>query len=74
MTNYCTFFPESVFGHDISGCCKAHDIAYTIGSDKEQADVELFKCVREHGYGMEAVGTMMFVAVSVFGIFFYKNK
>lgn len=75
--DYCTFFPENILGHDISGCCKKHDEAYELQQDKYQSDVELMKCVAEQGEQslfFVIISVLMFLAVSWFGWIFYNKK
>ena len=58
-------------------CCEVHDIAYGMGLDKFQADIDLGICVAKTGnVGM---GILMFLGVTILGVFFYpwskkKNK
>lgn len=75
--DFCTFFPDNILGHDISQCCKAHDIAYLGEIPKYKADIELMQCVSgiEDGSAlMPVVGALMFMGVSLFGFMFYKRK
>ena len=67
-TGYCTLWWDGVWGR----CCEMHDLAYSVGLDKLQADIDLGVCVAQTGnFGM---GVIMFVAVLVAGIFFYPRK
>lgn len=78
--DYCTAFPESVLGTDISQCCKAHDDAYTLGSSysRYNADVELFSCIQDafppYSITYLAIPFLMYAAVRTFGWWFYKRK
>lgn len=47
--DYCTLSPEGFLGLDWSHCCHAHDAAYTVQVDKNEADAELMKCVYDTG-------------------------
>lgn len=77
--DYCTSFPESLFGIDLSYCCKAHDVAYQTQVPKNEADIALFKCVYDSADGWLAVpslliASLMFAGVSLFGSRFYKRS
>lgn len=73
--DYCTLFPDKLFGYDISQCCKAHDEAYVGTTPKTQADLELFNCIKYKGDSIAlTIALVVFSGVSVFGWFFYKRK
>lgn len=67
MMDWCTFWPDSMFGISWAHCCAVHDIAYTLDFDKLQADLALKKCVANEGAA--AMGAVMFVGVFLFGGF-----
>lgn len=74
--DYCTSFPESLFGIDLSYCCKAHDLTYETQVPKNEADIALFKCVYNSADGRLVVpnlliAALMFAGVSLFGKHFY---
>ncbi len=75
IQDYCTAFPENLFGKDLSQCCKAHDLAYETQTPKKEADVALFNCVADSGgVGAYLVAALMFAGVSLFGMRFYKRS
>lgn len=62
---YCTLWWDGVWSH----CCQVHDMAYGLGLDKFQADLDLAVCVAQTGnLGM---GVIMFLGVAILGVFFY---
>lgn len=64
----CTFWWDGVW----ADCCRIHDAAYAAGLNKFQADFDLGMCVAQSGHlGM---GILMFLGVTIFGIFFYKKN
>jgi hypothetical protein len=73
--DYCTLWPDRLFGLDWSACCRLHDIAYgsVATASKAQADQALFQCVLEVT-GWHSFAAVMFVGVSVFGWIFFKKK
>ena len=76
--DYCTSFPESLFGIDLSYCCKAHDLAYEVQIPKNEADIALFKCVYDSADGWLVVpsllvAALMFTGVTAFGRRFYNQ-
>ena len=72
--DYCTLSPEGFLGLDWSECCHAHDAAYTVQIDKNEADVELMKCIIDAGgFYTIPVAFIFFVAVSLFGSKFYNK-
>jgi hypothetical protein len=64
-TGYCTLWWDGVWGK----CCEIHDLAYSVGLDKLQADIDLGLCVAQTGN--IGIGILMFIAVAIFGVFFY---
>lgn len=65
--DYCTSWPDFVWGIDLRPCCAAHDLAYgTAGFfGSFQADVEFGVCIASAaGWGM---GALMFAGVATFG-------
>ncbi len=72
--DYCTLSPEGFLGLDWSECCHAHDAAYTVQIDKNEADAELMKCIYDTG-GLYTipVAFIFFVAVSLLGSKFYNK-
>ena len=72
--DYCTLSPEGFLGIDWSNCCHAHDASYTVQLDKNEADVELMKCIYDTaGFYTIPVAFIFFVAVSLFGSKFYNK-
>jgi hypothetical protein len=47
--DWCTFWPDSLFGISWAHCCAVHDIAYTLNFDKLEADLALRTCVARQG-------------------------
>lgn len=74
--DWCTLFPDKIFGRDISKCCKAHDESYLVPGihNKIIGDFKLWLCVVK-GYNplMWIVGTLMFIGVSIFGGIFWLS-
>lgn len=76
--DYCTLSPEGFLGLNWSECCRAHDAAYTVQIDKNEADAELMKCIYESGDGVFSIPALgvafiFFSAVSFFGSRFYNK-
>lgn len=67
--DYCTLFPDVVFGVDLRLCCFQHDLAYAAQMPKVQADLDLSLCVAKLGHPL--LGLLMLAGVLVFGAFFY---
>lgn len=67
MTDYCTFWPEGIWGH----CCAAHDGAYAAGAGFWHANLDLMVCVARAGW--PGIGAIMFVGVGLFGWRFYRK-
>jgi hypothetical protein len=83
--DYCTWFPDRIFGVDIGLACYDHDAAYDIReySWKVKGDVALLKDVwtlgaREKGWKntvIKGTALLMFSAVSTIGnLFWLRNK
>lgn len=70
--DYCTLFPDRVFGVDLSYCCFRHDLAYAAFTDKIAADLDLARCVAEAGLG--GIALLMLTGVTLFGWAFYPRK
>lgn len=69
--DWCTFFPEKLFGVPLWPCCKDHDEEYERNGfyHKVIADLKLLHCVARKGYyTMTPVAILMYAAVSTFGI------
>ena len=77
QTDYCTMFPDKIFSWDISYCCKAHDLAYTLQAPRREADLELFKCVSDSqpylAFPALMLGCIVYVGVRAFGKYFYNK-
>ena len=84
-SSYCTWFPDRIFGVDISLPCYDHDAAYdTLDYKlKIKGDSMLFHDIwelgnRQRGWrnpALKAVATLMFSAVSTVGnLFWLKGK
>lgn len=69
--NWCTNWPDGWWRH----CCAIHDVAYTLGLDRAQADADLAACVaRESWLGLAGViGLIMWIGVRVFGGRYYRR-
>ena len=69
----CTLFPDTIGNINITHCCEAHDNAYALQTGKWEADVELFKCVKEAypSGGMFLIAALMFAGVSLGGWLWY---
>lgn len=65
-TDYCTLWPDLSWAE----CCWRHDLAYSLGADKLQADWALFQCVAPHD-PISAV--LMLLGVTLFGWIFYRR-
>jgi hypothetical protein len=70
--NYCTGFPDVVFGVDLRPCCNFHDLAYAAHADKITADLNLALCVAHEGLG--GIGLLMLAGVTLFGWAFYRKR
>lgn len=57
--DYCTFFPERIFGIDLAPCCYAHDMAYESGGVTLQSHIDLGACVIASGGGYLLAGAMV---------------
>lgn len=73
--DYCTLSPDGWW----TDCCQAHDAAYTVQIDKNEADAELMKCIYESSDGILAVPSLIvafifFGAVSFWGSKFYNKR
>lgn len=76
--DYCTLFPDKLFGVDYSLCCFLHDIAYGGLADRKEADIALRDCVSllfsETNLILGAVvATLMYLGVRLFGRSFYRQ-
>ena len=71
--NACTLFPDTIGNVNITHCCEAHDNAYALQTGKWEADIELFKCVKEAdaSVGILLIAALMFAGVSLGGWLFY---
>ena len=59
-------------------CCRAHDLGYSGTLDRAAADLELLLCVLKSGPWWLApasacVGLSMYLAVRIFGWYFYNK-
>jgi len=72
MTDYCTLWPDRLFGVDYSQCCLQHDLAYLAGLPRIEADLALGLCVAESG--LPIIGVLMALATMAFGWFFYRRN
>lgn len=52
-------------------CCDAHDLDYSLGVDKLQADWALFQCVAPHD---PISAFLMLLGVTLFGWIFYRRR
>jgi hypothetical protein len=72
VPDHCTLWPERLGEIDWSACCAAHDLAYGLGVDRLEADIDMALCVASvAGWPMAAV---MFAGVSAFGWIFWRRK
>lgn len=70
--DYCSFFPDELFGVSLRACCYLHDLAYSFGTPKLEADLALAQCVAQAG--LPAIGGIMFMGVTLFGWLFYRRR
>ena len=67
----CTFFPDNLFGIDLSDECAKHDNRYTNKRlTRKQADVLLYRSVAKKS---RFVASIMYIGVRIFGAYFYKK-
>ena len=66
MPDYCTSWPDRLFGKDWSHCCLAHDVAYSLPGSQFEDDIELMRCVAE-ATGWWPLAAAMFLGVVLFG-------
>jgi hypothetical protein len=69
--DYCTLWPDKLWGVDYSACCAAHDLAYLTGANRLLADAELAKCVAQAG--LPFTGFLMGGATTIAGWLFYRR-
>lgn len=68
--HYCSYFPDHLWGINLTDICKTHDLRYeTESKSRWSADVELFDKVKKEGNVVLA--SLMFVGVRAFGWVFY---
>lgn len=68
--NVCTFWFDKIGKWDWTQCCAQHDMDYALGNiPKALADQHLEQCVNNV---LPFMGTIMFIGVSVFGIFWWN--
>ena len=82
--DFCTWFPDKVFGVDIGLACYDHDAAYAAGHYrlKWEGDKNLFRDVWEignrqegwRGPAIKAVAGLMFAAVATVGNLFWLRS
>ncbi|EAU40150.1 hypothetical protein FP2506_11357 [Fulvimarina pelagi HTCC2506] len=74
MTDYCTLWPDRLFGVEIGeACCKPHDEAYDAGGslvDFVASNVDLGACVA--ALGLSAWGVLMAIGTTLFGWIFFR--
>lgn len=68
--NACSFWFDQFLWFNWNACCKAHDLAYSMGMNKEAADKALELCVNHILWPM---GWIMFIGVTLFGWLFYRK-
>jgi hypothetical protein len=71
--DYCTNWPDRLFGKDWSQCCLAHDIAYALPGSKLEADLDLGRCVLD-ATGWWWMAALMVAGVTVFGGSYWKSS
>jgi hypothetical protein len=70
MMDYCTLWPDQLWGVYFGQCCAAHDHAYITGQPRLAADAELARCVAE--LGLPFTGFLMGGATTLAGWLFYR--
>ena len=68
----CTGFPDQALGVSWQHCCIAHDLAYSAGAPRGEADAELYQCILQ-ATGLDWLATMMLAGVTLFGWIFYNR-
>jgi hypothetical protein len=63
----CSFFPEG----KQTACCNAHDIAYSFGNSRLEADRALRECVK--ACGKPYMAWVLFIGVRLFGYFAWRK-
>ncbi len=79
--NYCTCFPDSMFGLYYGELCFEHDLDYSIQRNitKKQADLKLKKAVKEKFMEREKifsgwiVSNLMYCGTRLFGGLYWKK-
>ena len=72
--DWCTLFPDELFGLYYGNCCKNHDEVYSQGDGfkaKVVGDFKLFLCVASRSWKLWFAALAMYVAVSVVGIYYW---
>ena len=66
-TDGCTFFPESLFGKDLSNMCIEHDMEYWKGGTRDEREKTDIKLRDDANKIMYPLGHIMYAAVRIFG-------
>lgn len=69
--DYCTLWPDKLWGVYFGHCCAAHDVAYMTGANRLAADAELATCVASAG--LPFTGFLMGGATTLAGWLFYRR-
>lgn len=65
--DYCTLWPDRIFGLDYSHCCAAHDLDYAMGLEGLASDLRLAGCV------IETSATLaLWAGLMLMGVIFYR--
>jgi hypothetical protein len=79
QTDYCTSFPEGTTGNPSAwkNCCLRHDMNFWAGgdkSDRDEADLNLKKCVEDKGYPKIAWVIYQAVRLGSYSPIKFENK
>jgi hypothetical protein len=77
LADYCTLFPDALFGVDYRYCCHLHDIAYGSLLNRNDADWDMYICILDQFPASQfilglVIGTIMYMGVRLFGRTFYR--
>lgn len=74
MTDYCTLWPDRVFGLDYSHCCAQHDLDYAMGLEGLASDLRLASCVIETSGWLTLWATLMLIGVVLYRVFLHRFR
>lgn len=72
--DYCTLWPDRIFGVDYSHCCAAHDLDYAMGIEGLASDLRLFGCVIETSMTLTLWATLMLIGVVLYRVFLHRFR